>query len=81
MGKNYFELKAEFIEFQERMAVVEGEELVELQNAYEQWQKENDIVGYCKLWGLSLYGMCPMCDKKECECKKENEVEEPENEE
>lgn len=67
--KNYFELKAEYVDFQERFAVAEGEELVELQKAYEQWQKENDIVRYCKMWGEEIYGICPTCDRKECVCK------------
>lgn len=78
---NYVELKAIYVEFQERMAIAEGEELVELQSTYEQWKEEYGIHGYCKLWGLSLYGICPICDKKPCECEIEEVQEEEQDEE
>ena len=68
---NFYELKAIYVEFQERMAVAEGAELAELQGAYEQWKEEQGIHVYCKVWGEQLYGICPVCDKKPCECKAE----------
>ena len=74
---NYYELKAMYVEFQERITEAEGVEKIELEKTYEQWKKDNDICFYCKAWGCELYGICPVCDKKPCEC----EVVEPEEEE
>ena len=84
--KNYYELRAEFKDFQERMLVAEGEERVELQKEYEEWRNEYGIIQYTKAWGCELYNICPVCDKKECECPAEEieviyDVEEEEDEE
>lgn len=78
---NFYELRAIFVEFQERMAETKGEELVELQGAYEKWKDEYGIHVYCKLWNYEIYGVCPICDKKPCECKVEEVQEEEQDEE
>lgn len=83
---NYYELKAMYVEFQERITEAEGVEKVELQREYEKWRNEYGIVQYTKAWGCDLYGICPICDKKECECPAEEievvyEVEPEEDEE
>ena len=79
--KNYFELKAEFKDFQERILVAEGEEKVELQKEYEEWRNEYGIIQYTKAWGWEFYSICPICEKNPCEClMKEIEVEPEEDE-
>ena len=78
---NYYELKSLYVEFQERMAVAEGVELAELQGAYEQWKEEQGIHVYCKVWDYEVRGVCPVCDKKPCECEVEEVQEEEQDEE